>query len=66
MEVGTKMSVMLSVKGQNIHADGVVVTKHPQVGNGIDFSSMGQDDSRKLTEFIAESQREEGKNAAGA
>jgi len=56
MEVGTKLVVVLSVKDQKIQAQGVVVTKYPQVGNGIDFVELNHDESRKLSEFIAEHQ----------
>jgi len=63
MDVGTKLMVTLSISGETIHANGVVVTKYPQVGNGIDFSQMHPNDSRKLSEFI-EHQRED--NAASA
>jgi len=48
MDIGTKLLVTLSVSGQPIHVSGVVVTKYPQVGNGIDFTQMHPNDSRKL------------------
>jgi len=44
----------------------VVVTKYPQVGNGIDFSQMHPNDSRKLSAFISEHQREDTARGAGA
>lgn len=66
MEVGTKLGVVLSVKGQNIQAKGVVVTKYPQVGNGIDFIELSHDDGRKLGEFISEHQHEDNATGAGA
>lgn len=56
MEVGTKLAVVLSVEEQNIRAKGVVVTKYPQVGNGIDFVELSKDDGSKLSEFISEHQ----------
>ncbi len=40
MEVGTKISLVLPVKGESIRANGIVVTKYPQVGNGIDFVEL--------------------------
>lgn len=66
MEVGTKLVPVLSVKDQKIQANGVVVTKYPQVGNGIDFVELEDDDSRKLSEFISEHQHEDGTRGAGA
>jgi hypothetical protein len=40
MDKGTKLSVSLSVKDHVIRCNAVVATKHPQVGNGIDFIDM--------------------------
>jgi c-di-GMP-binding flagellar brake protein YcgR len=65
MEVGTKVAVVLSVKGQTIQINGVVVTKYPQVGNGIDFAELSHDANRRLGEFISEHQHEED-NVTGA
>jgi PilZ domain len=66
MDVGTKLMVTLSISGEAIHASGVVVTKYPQVGNGIDFSQMHPNDSRKLSDFISEHQREDNAATGGA
>jgi c-di-GMP-binding flagellar brake protein YcgR len=63
MDVGTELMVALSIGGETIHANGVVVTKYPQVGNGIDFTQMHPNGSRKLSEFISAHERED---AAGA
>jgi c-di-GMP-binding flagellar brake protein YcgR len=65
MEVGTKIAVVLSVKGQNVRAQGIVVTKYPQVGNGIDFVELNQDDRRKLSEFISEHQHDDNASCDG-
>ena len=54
MEVGARMSVALSLKDDVIRCMGVVVTKHPQAGNGIDFIDMAPDDRLKLSAYIAE------------
>jgi c-di-GMP-binding flagellar brake protein YcgR len=56
MEVGTKLTIKLSIGGEAVNASGVVVTKYPQVGNGIDFTQMHPNDSRKLSEFVLEHQ----------
>jgi hypothetical protein len=66
MEVGTKLTIKLSIGGETIHPGGAVVTKYPQVGNGIDFSQMHPNDSRKLSEFISEHQQEDTARGAGA
>jgi len=54
MEIGTKLSVILSVESEMIRCTAVVATKYPQVGNGIDFIDMSQDDRLKLSRHIAE------------
>jgi c-di-GMP-binding flagellar brake protein YcgR len=64
MDVGTKLMVTLWISGETIHASAIVVTKYPQVGNGIDFTQMHPNDSRKLSAFISEHQHED--NATGA
>ncbi len=38
------------MKEQNIRANGVVVTKYPQVGNGIDFVELSHEDSPRCAE----------------
>jgi hypothetical protein len=54
MEVGTKLSATLSLESEMIRCTAVVATKYPQVGNGIDFIDMSQDDRLKLSRHIAE------------
>jgi hypothetical protein len=54
IEKGTKLSVGLSVKDQLIRCNAVVATKHPQVGNGIDFIDMAPNDRLRLSRYIAE------------
>lgn len=59
MEVGTKLELVLSISGASIHAQATVVTKYPQVGNGIDFVELADDDRRRLSEFITKHQQEQ-------
>jgi c-di-GMP-binding flagellar brake protein YcgR len=59
MDIGTKLTVALILNGEPIHASGVVTTKYSQVGNGIDFSQMHPNDSRKLKDFIAANQSDD-------
>jgi len=54
MEVGTRLGVTLSLDNEVIRCTAVVATKYPQVGNGIDFIDMAQDDRLKLSQYIAE------------
>jgi hypothetical protein len=54
MEKGTKVSVGLSVKDQVIRCNAVIATKHPQVGNGVNFIDMAPNDRLRLSEYIAE------------
>jgi c-di-GMP-binding flagellar brake protein YcgR len=55
IDVGTKVDLVLSVNDERIQIKGVVVTKYPQVGNGIDFVDIAPEDRLKLTKFISES-----------
>lgn len=54
MDVGTKLILVFSLKEEEIRAKGVVATKYPQVGNGIDFIDIAPEDRLKLDEFISE------------
>lgn len=54
MEVGTKLAVALSLDSEVIRCTAVVATKYPQVGNGIDFIDMAQQDRLKLSRQIVE------------
>jgi hypothetical protein len=33
---------------------GIVTTRHPQVGNGIQFTNMDDEDARTLEQFLAD------------
>jgi len=54
MDVGEKLSIALSVGDEVIRCAGVVATKYPQVGNGIDFIDMAPDDRLKLSKYLAD------------
>ena len=54
IDVGTKIDLVFSVNDERIRIKGVVATKYPQVGNGIDFVEIGPEDRLKLTKFISE------------
>src|SRR5579864_7118963 len=53
MDIGTKLALVFSLDGEKIGTNGVVATKYPQVGNGIDFVDIAPQDRLKLSEFIA-------------
>ena len=52
MGVGTKLSVALSLSDGIVRCSGVVATKYPQVGNGIDFIDIAPDDRLKLNAML--------------
>jgi len=54
MEVGEKLSIALCVGDEMIRCTGVVATKYPQVGNGMDFVDMAPDDRLRLSKYLAE------------
>ena len=58
MDVGTKLTVALLINGEAIHAAGVGY-QVPRVGNGIDFTQIHPNDTRKLKDFIDANQPEE-------
>ena len=47
IDVGTKLTVALLINGEAIHAAGVGY-QVPRVGNGIDFTQIHPNDTRKL------------------
>jgi PilZ domain-containing protein len=50
--VGTKMKVALWLDDAKIACDGIVVTTHPQFGNGLHFENMTSDDEKRLTAYL--------------
>ena len=52
LEVGTHLDIVLWLDGQKLAAKGVVATRYPQVGNGIDLSDMKPEDRAKLEAFL--------------
>jgi hypothetical protein len=52
LDVGTKLDVVIWLDGQRLTAKGVVATRYPQVGNGIDISDMKSEDRVKLEAFL--------------
>src|SRR6266567_6125864 len=53
MDVGTKLGLAFWLHEEKIEAKGVIATKYPQVGNGIDFVEMTSRDRLKINEFLS-------------
>ena len=51
-EIGTRLEIVLWLAGQKHCVQGVVVTKHPQFGNGIEFTHMASDSTAALIAFV--------------
>ena len=58
LDVGTKLRLVFSLRQNKIEANAMVVTKYPQVGNGIDFVEVAPQDRLKLSEYIAECEQD--------
>lgn len=48
LDVGTKVDIVLWLDQQKLTLRGVIVTRHPQFGNGIEFLGMSLENERKL------------------
>ena len=48
LPVGSKLELGLWVEDERLAAKGIVVTHHPQFGNGIEFLDMSGEDRAKL------------------
>jgi hypothetical protein len=69
LPVGTKLDLVLWVEDHRLPTKGIVVTHHPQFGNGIEFLDLSAEDRGKLAHFL-ESQEKASKeepeaNASG-
>src|SRR5216684_6818254 len=54
LEVGAKLKIGLWIKGVKLNTEGVVITRDPQVGNGIQFIGMAAQDRATLWQFLAD------------
>jgi c-di-GMP-binding flagellar brake protein YcgR len=57
-EVGTGVEIIFFVGAEKLRVKGTVVTKYPQVGNGIDFVEIAPQDREKLAEWVSDSKVE--------
>jgi c-di-GMP-binding flagellar brake protein YcgR len=56
LEAGTKLEIVLWLDGEKVNAKGVIATRYPQVGNGIDIADMKAEDRSKLESFLKSQQ----------
>jgi hypothetical protein len=52
LPVGSKLDLILWVEDARLPTKALVVTHHPQFGNGIEFLYMSQEDRTKLAQFL--------------
>jgi hypothetical protein len=52
LPVGSKLDLILWVEDARLPTRALVVTHHPQFGNGIEFLDMSQEDRTKLAQFL--------------
>jgi hypothetical protein len=52
LPVGSKLDLVLWVNEARLTTKAVVVTHHPQFGNGIEFSEISPEDQAKLAQFL--------------
>jgi c-di-GMP-binding flagellar brake protein YcgR len=52
LQVGSKLDLVLWVEDERLATKGIVVTHHPQFGNGIEFQEMSPEDQAKLAHFL--------------
>jgi c-di-GMP-binding flagellar brake protein YcgR len=58
MEVGTKLTLEFSLAESTVRASGIVVTRFPQVGNGIEFIDITPEARLQLSRHIDECEEE--------
>jgi c-di-GMP-binding flagellar brake protein YcgR len=52
LEIGARLDIVLWLNQEKVCAQGVVVTSHPQFGNGIQFDSLSTAGSVKLAYYL--------------
>jgi|SRR5271170_792851 len=66
MPVGTKLDVVFWLEEKRLLTKAIVVTHHPQFGNGIQFVGMSEEDQNKLAHFLESQETPEEKPEADA
>jgi len=52
LEIKSQVDMLFWLGGQKVTAKGVVVTRHPQFGNGIEFTSMSLEGQSRLRHYL--------------
>ena len=52
LPVGSKLDLVLWVEDEQLPTKALVVTHHPQFGNGIEFLDLSQEDRTRLEHFL--------------
>jgi len=52
LEIGSEMSVVLWIGDEKLIAEGKVITRHPQFGNGIELTGMSEESRNKLARYL--------------
>ena len=65
LETGAALNMVLWMDGEKLVTQGVVVTRHPQFGNGIKFVGMPSTDQQRLARFLAKLQAAEPQKRVG-
>jgi c-di-GMP-binding flagellar brake protein YcgR len=53
LEIGTTLTMQLWLDEVRLSTTGIVTTCHPQVGNGIQFTNIDDENVRQLEQFLA-------------
>jgi|SRR5208282_3102257 len=52
LDIGSKLSIVLWLGDEKVIAEGVVITRHPQFGNGIELVGMSSEDQDRLVRYL--------------
>ena len=52
LEVGSRVSIVLWLGDEKLIAEGKVITRHPQFGNGIELSGLPEESRAKLAHYL--------------
>lgn len=53
-ELGSKLEITMWIGDSKVQTEGMVVTRHLQFGNGIEFTTMSMADQLTLSRFLSE------------
>ena len=56
LEIGAKLRIELWVNGVKMSAEGIVVTRRRNLGNGIQFTKLAAEDRMRLRQFLTSAQ----------